>query len=406
MPLVTLAEESKTQGGFYVPQFELHIEHANLPRDVLRDVVQLTYHDNIKEIDGFEITVNNWDPTTRDFKYVGAETPASLKAGTDEGLRHRLFEPCGKEVSVRMGYLNKLQLMMKGVFTTMEPSFPSGGGPTLTVRGLNVLHQLRKKPYTYAWTSMKDSEIAENLATLTDRKTGQKRFPLPIVTDSNAKNLENPQDYVAQENMYDVDFLLWRARVRGYVVVVQEAGPAVRGSRHQLYFGPSQDAGIRDVTFELEWGKSLIDFRPTLTTANQVKSVTVHGWNRRTKEPIVETAELDDPRIKQNHDLHEFLTKCDPREEVVVNEPIFTPAHAKDRAFAILSDRQKEIVKATGTTVGLPDLRAGRQVVIKGLGARFSGTYFVTDTTHTIGAGGYTTRFGARREDPGGGKTS
>ncbi len=44
--------------------------------------------------------------------------------------------------------------------------------------------------------------------------------------------------------------------------------------------------------------------------------------------------------------------------------------------------------------------------MIKGLGARFSGTYFLTETTHTIGAGGYTTRFGARREDPGGGKTS
>ena len=39
---------------------------------------------------------------------------------------------------------------------------------------------------------------------------------------------------------------------------------------------------------------------------------------------------------------------------------------------------------ATGTTVGLPDLRAGQRVRIKGVGSRFSGTYFVTKTTHTI----------------------
>jgi phage protein D len=57
------------------------------------------------------------------------------------------------------------------------------------------------------------------------------------------------------------------------------------------------------------------------------------------------------------------------------------------------------MVKASATTVGLPDLRAGRRVQIAGVGSRFSGTYFVTDTSHTIGDGGYTTRFNARREN-------
>ena len=93
-----------------------------------------------------------------------------------------------------------------------------------------------------------------------------------------------------------------------------------------------------------------------------------------------------------------------PREEVVVNEPVFTEAQAKERALAILSDRQKEMVTATGSTVGLPDLRAGRKVLLSGLGARFSGSYFLTETTHTIGASGYTTRFTARREDSAPGK--
>ena len=50
-----------------------------------------------------------------------------------------------------MGYENNLTLMMKGNLTTLEPTFPSSGGPTLTVRGLNVLHKLRSKQFTYAW---------------------------------------------------------------------------------------------------------------------------------------------------------------------------------------------------------------------------------------------------------------
>ena len=72
MNLVTLGQESVSEHGFYVPQFEIRIEGVGLPRNVLRDVTQVTYKDNIKEIDSFEITVNNWDADTRQFKYVGS----------------------------------------------------------------------------------------------------------------------------------------------------------------------------------------------------------------------------------------------------------------------------------------------------------------------------------------------
>ena len=53
--------EPPGQDGFYVPRFEVRIEGVGLPRDVLRDVVQVTYQDDIKEIDSFDLTVNNWD---------------------------------------------------------------------------------------------------------------------------------------------------------------------------------------------------------------------------------------------------------------------------------------------------------------------------------------------------------
>ena len=38
------------------------------------------------------------------------------------------------------------------------------------------------------------------------------------------------------------------------------------------------------------------------------------------------------------------------------------------------------------------------QRMVLGVGSRFSGVYFITDTTHTIDDRGYTTRFNARRE--------
>jgi phage protein D len=406
MEVMTLAQESRQQAGFYVPQFQVRIQGADLPQNVLRDVLQLTYKDNIKEIDSFEMTVNNWDPATNDFKYAGSalETLQSLLWPTMLGPRFRLFEPCDKQVEIRMGYTGELTVMMTGNFTTMEPNFTSGGAPTLTVRGLNVLHQLRRKQYTYAWLKLTDSEIAENLATLRDN--GRKRFPLPIVVNPpTGDKKEQSIPIVSQKQQYDIDFLFSRARQRGYVVYVQEADK-VRPK--QLYFGPpdADVPGQRQVTFRLEWGKSLIDFKPALTTANQVRSVTVNGWDRTRRKPISATVTLDDRRLNRNRDLHKLLDRCDPREEVVVEEPVFNTTQADKRALALLQERQREMVKATGTTVGLPDLRAGQRIEIRGLGLRFSGTYFVTETTHTIGAAGYTTRFGARREDEGQGGTT
>lgn len=404
MTTVSLYDESQDQGHFRIPQFEVRIEGVGLPRDVLRDVIELTYSDNIEEIDSFELTVNNWDSNANDFKYVGAETAESLGEEEEGGNPlHGLFEPCNREVEVKMGYGNGLQRMMTGTFTTMEPNFTGGGGATLTVRGLNVLHQLRRKQYSTSWTEMKDSAIAEDIAGRNDRDTGQKRFPVPIRIDENAKGEESPIDYVAQSNQYDIDFLFQRARSRGYVLFVEESDDGEK----QVYFGPSEGGRgvhLRDVTFELAWGKSLIDFKPTLTTASQIRSVTVNGWNRRRRRPISVTVDLNDRRLNRNQDLHEVLMKCDPREERVVDEPVFSESEARERAIAILSDQNKEFVKASGTTVGLPDLRAGKKLKIRDIGKRFSGTYFVTETTHTINDSGYTTRFKARREEEEGGE--
>ena len=284
--------------------------------------------------------------------------------------------------------------MCQGHIKTLEPNFPSGGAPTLSVRGVNLLDSFRKKQHTRAWTQKRDSEIAEDIGYLSDTASGKEK--VAIRTLDSAKQAEPQIDFVAQENEYDIDFLQKRARQRGYVITYND-------SKKEIYFGPSNGKGKGiPISYLLEWGKSLIDFKPTLTVVNQVKSVTLHGWNRNTKKPIVETATLGDKRFANNQDIQRIIQDCNPRDEIVVSEPVFTPQQARERAFAILLDRSNDAVKASGTTVGLPDLRAGVNVEIGGLGPRFSGRYFVTETTHSIGNGGYTTKFSARREDPGG----
>jgi phage protein D len=394
---MTLYDESvdPTNRDFYAPGFELRIDGAGLPKGVLRDVMEVTYHDDVNEIDGFELTVNNWDASTRSCKYIGSETAQQANGGSGAAQLFTLFDPGGKTAELALGYSGNFESMVRATFTTMEPNFPESGPPVLTVRASNILKALRTKQFTGAWTNQTPSAIALNFNTL--RNGTQPRLPSPwkVAANPQAASNEDSIEYVAQKNQYDVDFLLQLAHGQGYTLEADE-------TTQQLLFGPSQSS--IPTNYQLEWGKGLMSFKPSLATANQWKSVTVRGWDRQTQKPIVVKVGQDDPQVKKlNGNLQSLVPD---RQEQTVDLPVFTAAEAKQRALAIMLDRSKEIVTAHGKTVGLPKLRAGTLVNIQGIGARLSGTYFVTKTTHTLGESGYVTEFDCRREDLGAGGTS
>jgi uncharacterized protein len=389
---MTLYQESinPANGDFYAPTFELRIDGAGLPQGVLRDVMEVTYHDDINQIDGFELTVNNWDASTRSCKYIGSETSAQLAGTSNASKLFTLFDPAGKTVELAIGYVGNLQTMLSATFQTLEPSFAESGPPVLSVRGLNILQQLRKKKFSYAWTGQTPSAIALNFNTLRDGSAPRLKAPWQVITNPQAAAAEVAIDYVAQKDQYDVDFLLQLAHGQGYSLEAYEATT-------QLYFGPSTQS--QPSNYQLEWGKGLMSFKPSLSTANQWQSVTVRGWDRQAQKPISATVDLTDPQVKKlNPNLHDMIQD---RQQQTVDLPVFTVAEATQRARALLLDRSKEIVTAHGKTIGLPALRAGTRVNILGIGARLSGTYFVTKTTHTLGEAGYTTEFDCRREDLG-----
>lgn len=408
MPATPLREVSERFGHFYVPRFELSGGGSALSQSVIRDVISVTYNDSTTDIDSIDVTINNWDAELRQFKYVGAETSVAGGSGNQ-----RLFNPNASEFELKFGYGSALATIMRGFCTSLEPTFPAGGAPTLTVRLLNVLHRLRTKKHRDHWPNRRIARGQVKLSRVA-QDVGQRRvegcaFPIPIRINEDAMREEPVLDYLAQDNLYDIDFLLQEARKVGYVVYVDLERAANGDTREVLYFGPSDAAhpGAARVTYELKWGISLIDFAPKLTTANQVTSVEVRAWNRATNRAIRERASLDDAAITVNRDLFPFVRRaqegappdrCREREETVANTPTFTPPEARRHAARLLNDRLSQLVEANGTTVGLPDLRAGQRVHIVDVGERFSGEYFVTKTTHTFDDNGYRTKFTARRE--------
>ncbi|HEX2093617.1 MAG TPA: hypothetical protein VHG28_14520 [Longimicrobiaceae bacterium] len=390
----TLESESERLGALYVPHFDLRIGGNPLTAEQRQDIVSVTYQDTVNGLDGFELVVGNGDLTEgAEPKYVGAETDDDLQGSGEEGRRFRLFEPSSQEVELSMGYLEETKVMITGTIVTLEPEFPARGPLVVRVRGLNALHALRRKPYTHAWVDRKDSQIASELGQLTDPDNGQARFPLPVRVSEEAQSAEPTLPYVMQENQHDIEFLMQRAKARGYVVYVGRDG-----EEPYLYFGPSGGDPGSAVAYELVYGRSLVAFRPSLTTVRQVRSVTVRGWNRDTHQLIRETVTHDDARLETNRDLDRILTGVDSREDVVVDGPVSTVAEARALALDLLRERRNEFVRASGTAIGLTDLRAGCRVNISGVGSRFVGTYYVTETTHTLDDDGYRTHFRARRE--------
>src|SRR5262249_7636722 len=151
----------------------------------------------------------------------------------------------------------------------------------------------------------------------------------------------------------------------------------------KLHFQPSLTS--RTPSYELNYGSTLLEFQPNLTTAKQVGEVTVRGWDAVHKQKIEETVTRKDLKLKIEPSVESSFNQ---RKEVLATVPIRTKEEAKQLALQTLTNIAKDMVKGTGSTLGLPDLRSGNRVDLGGLGVRFSKTYFVTATTHSISDSG------------------
>lgn len=368
---MAVAEPIYTNRDFYVPDFKIKIKNTALKQDVVRDITQVSYKDSLTSIDSFEFVINNWDAETRTFKYSDKD----------------IFVP-GTSVELYMGYHGNspLKLMLTGVIKTMRPTFPSGGQPTLTISALNALDQLRKKQQSFSYENITDSKLAKQIAG---------RLKVAISTDPFAESKETSYKYLFQKNQYDIVYLLERARRIGYDLYVKGSGDA-----STIYFQPTVDE--KKVTYKLTYGKSLIQFQPNLDTSNQLYKVTVSSWDQEKKEKIQASVTRKDITIKGVgcRALQQALERSfAEKEEVISDIPVNSVQEAQTLARETLERNAKEMVTGSGSTIGLPDLRAGTVLMIDGLDECFNGRYFVTATTHAIGGSGYITQFQCRREE-------
>ena len=267
--------------------------------------------------------------------------------------------------------------MLVGEVAAVRVAYANDRAVQLHLQGFDRLHRLRRGRRTRAFLQMKDSQIADQIASGGPRQ--------PPGTDS-----QGVHDYVLQNNLSDIDFLAERARRIRYEVVVND---------RTLIFRPVSNHLSGALTFEYMRDLKWLNVRQS--TARQVSDVTVRGWNPASKEAILGVARIGAETTKMNG------SQSGPQiadaafgsfSDATVDIPVASQSEADQIAEARFNALALELTTGEGEVVGEPTLRAGNTIELRGLGARFSGVYYVTKSEHRIAPDiGYVTRFDVRR---------
>ncbi len=337
---------------YYAPFFDVKINGMVLPPHILKSISNFSVNYNAKSTDMGTLQFSNFEMSWLD-TLILAE---------------------GDEIEVYFGYSTGKDSIFYGEVISLEPSFPSSGNPTLTLRFYDLSERLKKGVISEEYTDKTDSEIASQIAFSAGLN--------PIVDSTSLRHVKQVQ----KES--DFKFLTKRAKAIGYEFYVED---------NNLYFIQPRDS--KSAQFTLEWKNELISFNPRLNSRKQIKEVEVRGWSLESKREIIGKAinESIQSELSPKGNLQLSKGSGGKSKFSEIDRSIKTQTEADDRAKAILKKVSDGFITGSGTCIGMPQLKAGILIELLGLGTRFNGTYYITSASHSIGSGAYTTNFSIRK---------
>jgi len=371
MELVKLAGN---YGQFYAPAFVVRLAGQELVRDLQVAVSQVEVDMVLGSAWHFTFTVvNAFDPAAGGFR---------LGQGDADLLGQFAF---GASIQVCMGYRDarSMPIVLNGVITEVSTSFPEGGAPELVVSGYDPGFLMTLGKNSDSWRDQADSDVVRRIAGFHN---------LDVVVDATPNR---PQ--IEQNQESDWDFLKKLAQRNHVGQDHFELYVDVEGRKSTLHFGGPRVKS--DPVVRLTWGKGLVSFRPQANLAGQVAKVEVIGSDMARKTTFIgrASAESGGARAKTIAEHLAALVRAPGRQPVLrLRQPVFSQAEADQRAKAALGERTREFLTGEVESIGLPELRPDRTVLIDGIGAPFSKVYYIEQATHRIDASGYRTRFRVR----------
>jgi len=360
---MALEKISKETLDFYAPRFEVEVNNQKLIANISKQILSVTVEEKLDEGVSFRFTMNDeFDMATQQFKW----------------LDNQLFKE-GNMVTIKMGYANQLFSMVVGEITSLESSFFSGETTTLTVGGQDLSYDFVKRVSPErTFVDKTYGDIARTIAS----EAGL----LPVIDDPGKY-----EPFIRKDgNKSFFAFLEDLARNSDREFSMD--------GRTMYFIKPRDD---RKEIAKLELGKDIISFSPRMNTTGLVTEVEVRGHNPRDPNtPIVGRATSGSERVQEPgrrtgsqiaRERHGNVKKVIPN--VIAN----SLEHANAIAQSMLNKLSDGLIEGDGVCIGLPQIRPGVNIRLERMGKKFSGKYYVKETTHTIDDGGYRTSFKVKR---------
>ncbi|MEM8806928.1 MAG: type IV secretion protein Rhs, partial [Cyanobacteria bacterium P01_G01_bin.38] len=245
----------------------LKIDGKAASSDLMEDILQIVVEESLHLPGMFTLVIQN--------DYYGGET--NYKVWKHE----KLFE-IGKTIEIGFSASttdsdefdeeNKGNVI-KGEITAIETHFTSEAQAPIIVRGYDASHRLHRGRQSRSFQNKTDADIVKSIASEVGISVGK--------IDSTGGpygygDIGGSSGYVFQQNQTNMEFLRERAARHGFELFVQDG---------KLNFRKP----TKDETLKLEWLQDVHSFRVRVSSAEQVKSVEVRGWDYSRKEVIAET---------------------------------------------------------------------------------------------------------------------
>jgi uncharacterized protein involved in type VI secretion and phage assembly len=287
------------------------------------------------------------------------------KAGIKIGSEARLLASSGAGGSPKP--------LLKGEVTALELDFDETGTFTV-VRGMDRAHRLFRGRRVAAYQNMTVADICRRVAQRAGLRTGTIDVSGPVL------------EHAAQANVSDWEFLRDLAEDAGAQVYVIDGALHVTKPTEASGAPGSSARADRD-PLVLELGKNLVRCRAGVTAAEQVSQVQVRGWDTRTKQALVATAEAGTADTVQlgigPADAARPFGKAD---YLVTDNTYGAQARVEQVAKALAQRIAGSFAEMEAVIQGNPDVRAGGAVALSGVGAPFEGRYTVTASRHVFDA--------------------
>lgn len=347
-----------------------------MPSDVITNTLQIAEYsimangtvvsaDTLKDVLFIEVEQNLYVPSMAIVRLrhpdLASTHPTTFKIGT--------------ELVIKMGQSSsELTEVFNGEIVALEIDASPTGTPTVTARAYDKRHRLMRGRKIQVFLKSKDSDNFSKLA----REAG---LSASVIATSEI------YDWLIQNNETDLEFLTRRALRIGMEVMMDGAILKMRK--------PPASSGSAAAT--LTWGEDLLDFKVRVNSTNQVKTVTVRGWDVATKQAIIGTSNKADfmPNIGLGKDGAAIAKDFGSSNNVMytVYRPVTTQSDANLVAKAIHNDLNGRAVQIQGRCFGNKAIKAGIYLEIKKAGSDYNGKYYVTSCTHRYDMGGFYTYF-------------